>query len=435
MERLTEQQRTAVSKMSDDRLRSKLVQAGYQEDVVSRLDRQSMMLSLATYMADQEELAQAAVAREEEMEGEEIDESTETQAGTLSLERRLALEERRLRMEEQRWKAEMLSKERMEELRLREEMKIEEQRLKDETKLKEQELELKHMMAEREEKYKETPAVKLKLWGDALRNTISRMPNEPIVIVSRFISLDRLFEQLSVPDDLRAVLVRPYLNERAKNLLSRCDPSKTHDYKVVKKFLLQKMQLTPSVYLDKFNSVSKESNETYHQFGNRLTSLFEYYVESRQVSNSYKKLMRLMIYDRIKSSLPSFLARHVLALEAPIAEKGGWLGRQELIEALDAYVAGMNNPPKPLGSVQKGAVTFPNKSLVGKSVPNNVTKVTTENNAQGISSTHKPVVTRPRRCFECGATGHIAYNCPNRRNTFSAGNNSKYSKQVSHCKV
>ena len=101
--------------------------------------------------------------------------------------------------------------------------------------------------------------------------------------------------------------MRPHL----KNMLSRCDPDKAHDYKVVKNFLLQEMQLTPSVYLDKFNYVSKESNEMYHQFGNRLTSLFEYYVESRQVSNSYDRLMQLVIYDRIKSSLPSFLARHV----------------------------------------------------------------------------------------------------------------------------
>jgi len=77
--------------------------------------------------------------------------------------------------------------------------------------------------------------------GDALRNTISRMSNEPIEIASWFISLDRLFDQLSVPNDLRAVLVRPHLNERAKNLLSRCDPDKAQDYKVVKKFLLQEM--------------------------------------------------------------------------------------------------------------------------------------------------------------------------------------------------
>ena len=118
-------------------------------------------------------------------------------------------------------------------------------------------MDLKSQAAEREEKYKENPAVKLKLWRDALRNTISRMPSEPIEIVSWFISLDRLFDQLSVPDDMRAALIRPHLNERAKNLLSRCDPDKTHDYKVVKKFSLQETHLTPSVYLDKFNSVSK----------------------------------------------------------------------------------------------------------------------------------------------------------------------------------
>jgi len=90
-----------------------------------------------------------------------------------------------------------------------------------------------------------------------LCNTISRMPNEPIEIVSWFASLDHLSNQLCVPDDLRAVLVRPYLNDRAKILLSRCDPSKSQDYKVGKKFLLQELQLTPSVYLEKLNSESK----------------------------------------------------------------------------------------------------------------------------------------------------------------------------------
>jgi len=225
------------------------------------------------------------------------------------------LEEKRFQMEEQRWRVELDFKERQRQHELKERQRQDE--------LKEKELELRPITAEKEERCKERPAVQLKLWGDALRNTISRMPNEPIEIVSLFISLDRLFEKLSVPNDLRAVLMRPHLNEQAKNLLSHCDPDKAHDYKVDKKFLLQEMQLTPNVYLDKFNSVSKESNEMYHQFGNRFTSLFEYYVESRQVSNSYDRLMQLVIYDHIKSSLPSFLARHVLALEASCIDKGG----------------------------------------------------------------------------------------------------------------
>jgi len=194
------------------------------------------------------------------------------------------------------------------------------------------------------------------------------MPNEPIEIVSWFKSLDQLFDQLCVPPDLRAVLIRPYLNDRAITLLSRCDASKSQDYKVVKKFLLQELQLTPSVYLEKFNSESKSSNETYHQFGNRLTALFEHYVEARQINDNNDRLAQLMIYDRIKSSLPPFLSRHVLALEASLATKGGWMGRCELMDALDAYIAGMSNQPKPSISAQKGAVTFANKTFSDKAV-------------------------------------------------------------------
>ena len=137
-------------------------------------------------------------------------------------------------------------------------------------------------------------------------------------------------------------MLRPYLNERAKNLLTRFDASRSADYQSIRKYLLQEMQLTPNVYLDKFNSMVKESSETFHQFGNRLSSLFDYYVESRQINSDYDKLAQLLIYDRIKSALPQFLAKHVLALEAAVSEKGGWLGKQGLIDALDAYMASVN---------------------------------------------------------------------------------------------
>ena len=89
------------------------------------------------------------------------------------------------------------------------------------------------------------------------------------------------------------------------------------------------MRLSASVYLDKFNSVVRKSNETFHQFSSRLMSLMEFYVSSREVTGSYEKLFELIIYDRIKSSLPPYLAKHLLALES--ANDKGWLGRQKLI--------------------------------------------------------------------------------------------------------
>jgi len=66
--------------------------------------------------------------------------------------------------------------------------------------------------------------------------------------------------------------------------------------------------------------------------------------------------------------MPPFLSRHVLALEASLAARGGWIGRCELMDALDAYIAGMSTQPKPSVSAQKGAGTFANKTSSDKAV-------------------------------------------------------------------
>jgi len=123
--------------------------------------------------------------------------------------------------------------------------------------LEERKLEQERLLKERKMEWKESPANKLKLWGDALRNAISRMPVEPVDIVSWFQFLEKLFEQLKVPVELYAVLMRPYLSDKAKFLLSRVDLEESTDYGAVKRYILQEMQLTPSVYLDKFQAISR----------------------------------------------------------------------------------------------------------------------------------------------------------------------------------
>ena len=175
--------------MSDERLRAKLQQAGYQLEVLAQFDRQTLLATWAEYLIKQPD---PRVLIEEETKAERM----EAQASDRTLEeRRLLLEERRLEMEERRWRSEMETREKEREMKEKE------------RELREKELELKRVVAENEEKHKESPAYKLKLWGDALRNTIGRMPNEPVEIVSWFISLDRLYAQLGVPNDLQLSLI------------------------------------------------------------------------------------------------------------------------------------------------------------------------------------------------------------------------------------
>jgi len=49
------------------------------------------------------------------------------------------------------------------------------------------------------------------------------------------------------------------------------------------KFLLIELHLSPAVYLEKFNTLVQDKNETYSQFSTWLTSLFEYYIGSRKI--------------------------------------------------------------------------------------------------------------------------------------------------------
>jgi len=177
--------------------------------------------------------------------------------------------------------------------------------------------------------------VKIKTWGDVLRNTITKMPSEGIDVVSWFVSIDKLFEQLSV----QAILIRPYLSDRTKLLMSKCDPTHSAKYENIKSFLLKELHLSPAVYLEKFNSLIQDKSETYTQFSTRLMSLFEYYLESRKIGQSYDKLSDLMVYDRVKSCLSPALSRYVSSLEAN--HKECWIGRQGLAEALDSYLANL----------------------------------------------------------------------------------------------
>ena len=445
MDELSEQQRTNIRKMSHDRLRSKLTQAGYNPEVLAQLERPVLIQEWAKVVAANPELKVDDYDVEVEEEEEEAHELEEAMARQGFEERRLVLEEKRieeqrLQREEQRLQRELEQKklEMQREQKELEQKKLEldEAKWRREMALKEQEFQFKCSQAERELTQKDSTAAKLKLWGDALRNTISKMPNEPVDVISWFICLERLYEQLKVPPELQAVLLRPYLSERAKSLLARCEVDKSADYAEIKKYLLQEMKLSPTVYLDKFSAASKDSAETYQQFSLRLLALFEFYVQGRKIESNYEKLLELIIYDRVKSALPPYLARHVLALEAGHSDQ--WLGRKKLVDSLDAYVASSSNA-KPVGKPDY----FPRTPKVTDKRP--ASSVTVTQSAESDPRKAQPVQSSWRsggssggatkRCWICQGD-HLRYECPHRGNQTSTGKGrtEQYTHRINTCK-
>ena len=275
--------RQKVIKMSEARLRQKLVQAGYREVDVAKFDRATLLeyyakvlLTETAYVPakeEQEEGDEAASDGEEKVEFVESDAGVQNTAGgeksadekrivneeSLLLLEMKKLEEQRLQreMEERRWQQQQeeqrlqleqqrvleekrleMQRMQLEQQRVLEEKRLEEQKLQREQQLEQQRIQLEQQRILEEKKcelqfeeqrrqrefqemkwredraYKESTAVQIKTWGDALRNTITKMPSEGIDVVSWFVSIDKLFEQLTVPADLQAILIRPYLSDR-----------------------------------------------------------------------------------------------------------------------------------------------------------------------------------------------------------------------------
>ena len=72
--------------------------------------------------------------------------------------------------------------------------------------------------------------LKGKLFGDAMRASAIRMGVDPIEAIPFFRNVEQLFDVYDVPAELRPVLVRPFLNDKAKAVVGKLGPEVLGDY-------------------------------------------------------------------------------------------------------------------------------------------------------------------------------------------------------------
>jgi len=108
--------------------------------------------------------------------------------------------------------------------------------------------------------------------------------------------------------------VRPYLNDKAKSLLMRLDATRASDYSAVKEFLLHEFALTPTFYLERFITISRQNDETFVLYCSRLKGLIDYYCKSRAVTD-FTSLISLLVSDRIKTTLSDDCLKYILSNE------------------------------------------------------------------------------------------------------------------------
>ena len=182
----------------------------------------------------------------------------------------------------------------------------------------------------------------LKRFGDALSQVVGPQPEDVTDLPSYFHGVEAQFMKLGVPATFQARLMHKYLAPRAQALCSRMDPTVRDDYEQMKNAILKEYGLTAKCFLDKFNTLKRNTRETYVMFSSKLKGLLTQYLASRSVTD-YDGLQSLLLSDRIKAALPEHCLKHVLSVESNL-EKPFWLEPNKLVQVIDEYMSNVVNP-------------------------------------------------------------------------------------------
>jgi len=166
-------------------------------------------------------------------------------------------------------------------------------------------------------------------------------------------------------------------------------------------FLLHEFSLTPTLYLERFNTISRQNDETSVLYCFRLKGLINYYCKSRAVTY-FNSLISLLVSDRIKTTLSDDCLKYILRIEA--ATENGWLPHNQLSEKIDVYHANHWNDKTRTGAIGKTIEFSSNYSL----------KATRgQDKSQAPSFSHKTdYVKKEKTCFRSKSTSHLIANCP-----------------------
>jgi len=181
--------------------------------------------------------------------------------------------------------------------------------------------------------------------------------------------------------------------------------------------ILAKFKLSPNIYLDRFNNLTRGTEETTVMFASRLESLLDYYLEARKVKQ-FPDLRAFIICDRIKATLSVLCLRYILSVEA--TKENGWMSVSKFITAIDKYLSthvgdrprayaigttgpqNANNAPGETGSFGKISPLKP-------TYPRNVNN---SNVGQGQAGSSSSMGGGIRRCHICNSPNHLQAQCP-----------------------
>ncbi|GBM76027.1 hypothetical protein AVEN_47005-1, partial [Araneus ventricosus] len=157
-----------------------------------------------------------------------------------------------------------------------------------------------------------------------------------------FHSLEKAFQNKSVPNELKAEILLNILGEKVNNLLAYVSREDLCDYEKIKELVLKEFEPTPQECLSNFKKAQRLPSETYVQFASRLCASFDYYCQLRKVTE-FKSLCDLIVSDKIFETLERELMTHIAVKQGESFFKPQQLGRE-----CDVYLSSRGRSSKEL---------------------------------------------------------------------------------------
>ena len=137
----------------------------------------------------------------------------------------------------------------------------------------------------------------------ALAGVITPMPKD---FLGAFLYLKRMEEHFlehKIENDLKIAILTPYVNESIKRMIESLPLEQRDTYDKWKSIIVRWCRITPKLCRLGFNSAIRTSTETHIQYACRLKNLFNCYLESKEIKDSFEDLVSLIVSDRYKQTL------------------------------------------------------------------------------------------------------------------------------------
>ena len=173
-------------------------------------------------------------------------------------------------------------------------------------------------------------------------------------------------------------------------------------YPELKRFLLAEYKLTPREYKVRFDTITKNADETYVLFAARLRNLLQYYLSSKNVGDDFNKLCHLIIADRLKGSLPQGPRNYLLSLEGD-----EWFAPDRVAYLADTFVSHRSDS----GSAQPTVSSSVRGASAAASGGQPSQHVRGGHGGQSQPGRGNVNTVPSRCCFVCNRPGHLAKDC------------------------